>query len=139
MPTEVDARRELARAFWEGRDPMCPRHNVKVRATFVESTYFDHIAVDCPKGKETFTIPQRPRQSRFNAHQLEGLVVFIEQGDNVLCYRCQSRLQIERNDDAVTGVTHFEFTCIRCLSYGSWTGKPEKANIVGVTEALAAN
>jgi hypothetical protein len=136
MPTEVDESRDLARAFWAGRDLICPRHGVKMKATFVQTTYADHIACDCPTGKESFTINQRPRQMEFNAHQIEGLVVFIQRNDSIRCYRCQSKLQVDARPDPQSGVTRYAFTCIRCFSYGFWEGRPEKANVVGVTEAL---
>ncbi|HVT45577.1 MAG TPA: hypothetical protein VMT00_14450 [Thermoanaerobaculia bacterium] len=139
MPTEVDESRDLARAFWSGKDAICPKHGVKLAATFTKTTYFDHLTFECPKGKETIIVPQRPRQVEYNRHQIEGLVVFRQQGDNILCYRCQAKLQVEAKENPVTGTTAYTFTCVRCFSFGTWEGKPEEASIVGVSELLARN
>ena len=136
MTNEVDEYRELARAFWAKRDVICPTHGVKMKTLFVQTTYSDHIACDCPAGKETFIVKQRPRQMEFNPHQVEGFVVFLQRGDNIRCYRCQSQLQVESIVDPDRGTTRFTFTCVRCFSYGFWQGRPEEANIVGVSEAL---
>ena len=134
MPTEVDESRELARAFWDGKSIPCPKHvGVFLRGTFVATTYADHIMLDCPKGRETYAIPQRPRQREFNPHQVEGLVVFIQRSDSVRCYRCQSKLQIEVRDNIEEGTTQYNFTCVRCFSFGSWKGRPEEASIETVT------
>ena len=89
--------------------------------------------LDCPKGRETYDIQQRPRQRQFNAHQIEGLVVFLQRGDNVLCYRCQSKLQTDIQENIENGVTEYTFTCVRCFSYGSWQGRPQEASIETVS------
>ncbi|HVT01953.1 MAG TPA: hypothetical protein VHL58_01100 [Thermoanaerobaculia bacterium] len=128
---EIDELRELAKSFWAKEDLLCPRHpGVKMKGSFIQTTYADHIYLDCPKGKETITIPQRPRQQEFNGPQIEGLVVFLQQGDRVLCYRCQSKLVIDQRElQAGSGINRLLFTCVRCLSYGAWEGKPEEASI----------
>ena len=130
MPTEVEQLREFARAFWAGRDIECPRHaGAKMTGSFVQTTFADHIFLECPRGKETITIPQRPKQIVFQRQQTEGFVENIQRGDANLCYRCQSPLEVNANENAVTGVTHYTFTCVRCFSYGEWVGKPELAKI----------
>lgn len=128
---EIDELRELAKSYWAGTELLCPKHpGVKMKGSFIHTTYADHIYLDCPAGKETITIPQRPRQQQFNGPQIEGLIVFLQRGDNVLCYRCQSKLVIDQRElTAGSSVSNFKFTCIRCLSYGSWEGKPEEASI----------
>ena len=95
----------------------------------METTYADHIHFECERGKESFTVPQRPRQKEFNDWQIEGLVVFLEQGDNVLCYRCQSKFAIDRKGSPGDEVQEFLFTCVRCLSWGRWKGNPAEASI----------
>jgi len=130
MPTEVEQLRDLARAFWAGRDIPCPKHpGVKMTGSFVQTTFSDHIFLTCPRGKETIIIPQRPRQVEFQAQQVEGFVENIQRGDAIQCYRCQSPLEVNTNEDAVTGVGKYFFTCVRCLSYGEWIGRPEEAKI----------
>jgi hypothetical protein len=130
MPSEVERNRELAKLFWSGRPVPCPKHpGVTMTGSFVQTTFADHIFLECPRGKETIIIPQRPRQKEFQAQQVEGMVENLQRGDAVLCYRCQSELEIDRREDAATGITAYTFTCIRCFSYGSWTGKPELAKI----------
>ena len=53
----------------------------------------------------------------------------MQRGDAILCYRCQSPLEINTKEDATTGVASYMFTCVRCLSYGEWAGRPETAKI----------
>jgi hypothetical protein len=130
MPSEVETLREIAKLFWAGKPIPCPQHaGGLLTGSFVQTTFADHIALVCNRGKETLTIPQRPKQKQFFDQQVEGFVESLQRGDAILCYRCQSPLQIARPEDVNTGVTSFTFTCIRCFSYGSWTGKPELAKI----------
>ena len=130
MATEVEQLRDLARAFWAGTPIDCPRHpGVKLTGSFVQTTFADHIFLACPRGKETITIPQRPKQTVFQAQQVEGMVENIQRRDAILCYRCQAPLETNATEDVNTGVTKYVFTCVRCLSYGEWVGKPELAKI----------
>lgn len=130
MPTDVDINRELARAYWQQEPVSCPKHGGAIlKGNFVETTYFDHIVLDCPKGRETYTIPQRPRQVEFNPRQVEGLVVFVQRRDSIRCYRCQSQLQMDAQPDRLNGTTRYVFTCVRCFSWGAWSGRPEEASI----------
>jgi hypothetical protein len=117
MPTEVENLRDLARAYWAGSDVRCPRHGAPMQGTFVRTTYADHIALVCSKGRETVVVPQRPKQMEFLVQQVEGLVENIQRGDAILCYRCQSPLEVEASANATV------FTCIRCFSWGTWSGK----------------
>lgn len=133
MQTDIDVKRELARAYWRNEKALCPKHGVAMTAEFIQSNYFDQLVFGCPRG-DTFTIPQRPKQVEFNVHQLEGFVVFLQSGDNILCYRCQRRLQVETTENVETGVTDFSFTCTHCFSWGTWSGRPEEANVVGVSD-----
>ena len=124
MPTEVEQLRDLARAFWAGKEIICPKHpGVKMTGTFVQTTFADHIFLTCPRGKETIAIPQRPKQIPFQAQQVEGFVENIQRGDANLCYRCQSELVIESSANPDTGLAEYSFTCVRCLSYGMWNGQ----------------
>jgi hypothetical protein len=130
MPTEVEQLRELAQAYWSGRPIDCPKHpGVKMAGSFVQTTFADHVFLTCPRGKETITIPQRPRQLEFQPQQVEGYVENLQRGDAILCYRCQSKIETSANENATSGVTHYTFTCIRCFSYGTWRGHPETAKI----------
>lgn len=130
MPTETEQLRELARAYWAGRAIPCPRHpGVNLTGTFVQTTFADHLVLDCPAGKESITIPQRPKQLEFQAQQVEGMVESMQRGDAILCYRCQAMLDVATVENRETGVNEYTFTCSRCLSYGSWTGRPELAKI----------
>ena len=130
MPTEVEQLRDLAREFWAGHAIPCPKHpGVTMTGSFVQTTSADHIFLTCPRGKETITIPQRPRQMEFHAQQVEGFVENIQRGDANLCYRCQSVLEVTTKENTTTGITHFTFTCVRCFSYGEWLGHPESAKI----------
>jgi len=130
MPTEVEQLRELAKTYWAGRDVMCPKHPaVKMIGSFVQTTFADHLYLTCPRGKETITIPQRPKQMEFSRQQVEGFVENLQRGDAILCYRCQSELEMDADENVVSGVTDYTFTCVRCFSYGRWIGKPELAKI----------
>jgi hypothetical protein len=130
MPTEVEQLRDLARAFWRGEQIPCPKHpSATMTGSFVQTTFADHIFLTCPAGKETITIPQRPKQVEFQRQQVEGFVENIQRGDRNLCYRCQSLLEVEALENPNTGVTDYTFTCIRCLSWGRWMGHPEAAKI----------
>jgi hypothetical protein len=62
-------------------------------------------------------------------------VVFLQVGDSIRCYRCQSKLEVALVEDRTTGIANYEFTCVRCFSYGTWTGKPEEASIESPTVA----
>lgn len=97
--------------------------------SFVQTTFADHIFLDCPAGKETITIPQRPKQIEFQAQQVEGFVENLQRGDAILCYRCQSPLEVATSENRDTGIVDYQFTCVRCFSYGTWTGRPELAKI----------
>lgn len=130
MPTEVETMRELARAYWAGKELRCPKHpGGKLAGTFVQTTFADHIALVCDRGKESFTLPQRPKQTEFQDQQVEGFVENLQRGDAILCYRCQARMEIDAKANRETGITDYTFTCIRCLSWGRWIGKPELAKI----------
>ena len=130
MPTEVETLRDLAKAWWSGSEIPCPQHpGVKMTGTFVQTTFADHIVLTCPRGRESIAIPQRPRQLEFIDQQVEGLVENIQRGDRNLCFRCQSILEVHADEDPATGITSYTFTCVRCLSWGTWTGHPEAAKI----------
>lgn len=117
MATDVETFRDLARAFWAEEEVKCPKHSgAAMTGSFVQTTFADHIFLSCSRGKETLTIPQRPKQQEFQAQQIEGLVENLQRGDSILCYRCQSPYEI----DASAGRT--TFTCIRCFSWGTWNG-----------------
>ncbi len=96
---------------------------------FVQTTFADHIFLTCSRGHETIDIPQRPKQVEFQSQQVEGFVENLQRGDAILCYRCQSPLEANTKEDAETGVVRYVFTCVRCLSYGEWAGRPEDAKI----------
>ena len=130
MASEVEQLREMARAFWAGRPVPCPKHiGANMAGSYVQTTFADHVFLTCPAGKEIVTIPQRPKQIEFQAQQVEGFVENIQRGDAILCYRCQSDLEVNTRENVETGVNDYTFTCVRCLSYGTWTGKPEWAKI----------
>ena len=132
MPTEVEVLRELARAYWSGKDIPCPKHPAaKLSGSFVQTTFADHIFLTCPRGKETYTVPQRPKQMEFYDQQTEGLVESMQRGDAIRCYRCQSPVELAAIPNPETGVTDYTFTCIRCFSWGRWVGRPEWAKIGG--------
>ena len=130
MPSEVEQLRELAKAFWAGQAVKCPKHPTSTMSgSFVQTTFADHVFLTCPIAKETFQIPQRPRQMEFNLQQVEGFVENIQRGDKNLCYRCQSKLEMVTDENVDTGVTEYTFTCVRCFSYGTWKGHPTAAKI----------
>lgn len=130
MPNETEQFREMARAYWAGRAIPCPKHRgANLIGTFVQTTFADHLVLTCPVGKESITIPQRPKQIEFQAQQVEGFVESMQRGDAILCYRCQSLLEVDTIENRETGVNEYTFTCSRCFSYGSWTGRPELAKI----------
>ena len=130
MPSEVEQFRDFARAYWAGQPVECPRHRgVTLAGSFVHTTFADHLVLTCPRGKETITIPQRPRQIEFQAQQVEGMVENIQRGDENLCYRCQSKVEVNSRENAETGVGEYTFTCVRCFSYGTWSGHPSMAKI----------
>ena len=130
MPTEVEQMRELARLYWSSKPVPCPRHpGANLTGSFVQTTFADHIFLSCPRGKETITIGQRPKQIEFQAQQVEGFVENLQRGDAILCYRCQSKIETNAVENRETGITDYTFTCIRCFSYGRWVGKPELAKI----------
>lgn len=130
MPSEVEVFRELARAYWAGKTVSCPKHpGATLSGSFVQTTFADHIFLVCAKGKETITIPQRPKQMEFYDQQVEGMVENIQRDDAILCYRCQSPVQTDAKPNGATGITEYTFTCIRCFSWGRWVGKPELAKI----------
>jgi len=132
MPSEVEQLRDLVKAFWSGRDVICPKHaGIKMAGSFVQTTYADHVHLTCPRGKETYTIRQRPKQMEFDRQQVEGFVENLQRGDKNLCYRCQSALEMSAEENPVSGVTDYTFTCVRCFSYGRWIGHPELAKIGG--------
>ncbi|MGZ7030820.1 MAG: hypothetical protein ACXVIJ_02515 [Thermoanaerobaculia bacterium] len=130
MPSDVEQLRELARAFWAGREIPCPKHpRAKMIGSFVQTTFADHVFLTCQQGNETITIPQRPKQTEFQRQQVEGFVENIQRGDRNLCYRCQSDLEVESKENPNTGVTDYMFTCVRCFSWGRWIGHPDAAKI----------
>ena len=130
MPTPVEEQRELLRLYWGGKPVPCPRHaGSLMTGSFVQTTFADHVFLSCPRGKETISIPQRPRQTEFNDQQVEGFVENVQRSDKNLCYRCQSKLDVAADEDVETGVTDYTFTCVRCFSYGTWKGHPSLAKI----------
>jgi hypothetical protein len=130
MASDVQQLRDLARAFSAGKPVICPKHpGVTMTGSFVQTTFADHVFLTCPRGKETITLPQRPKQMEFHRQQVEGFLENIERGDKNLCYRCQSELEIDSAVNAEGGA-EYSFTCVRCLSYGTWTGA---ADVVAAT------
>jgi hypothetical protein len=130
MPSEVEVLRELARAYWNGKEVRCPKHpGATLSGSFVQTTFADHIFLTCARGRETITIGQRPKQVEFHQQQVEGMVENIQRDDAILCYRCQSPVQTDAVANNATGITDYTFTCIRCFSWGRWVGKPELAKI----------
>ena len=130
MPTEVEVMRDLVKAYWGGKDVFCPKHpGAKMAGSFVQIIFSDHVFLTCSRGKETISIPQRPKQIEFQDQQVEGFVENIQRADSILCYRCQSPLEVAADEDPNSGVTHYTFTCIRCFSWGRWEGLPEAAKI----------
>lgn len=130
MPTEVETLRDLARAFWSGKPVPCPTHpGSQMTGSFVQTTFADHVFLTCPAGKETITIPQRPKQVEYQPQSVEGLVENLQRGDAILCYRCQSKIEVEATPNHDSGITDYTFTCRRCFSWGRWVGKPELAKI----------
>jgi hypothetical protein len=129
MPSEVELSRELVRAFWSGKEARCPKHHAPMSGSFVQTTFADHVFLTCPVGRETITIPQRPRQIEFQEQQVEGFVENLQRGDAILCYRCQASIDTEAKENRESGITDFTFTCTRCFSWGRWVGKPELAKI----------
>jgi len=108
----------------------CPKHaGSMLTGSFVQTTFADHIFLTCPRGRETITIPQRPRQMEFHDQQVEGFVENIQRGDAILCYRCQSVMETDAKLNRDSGITDYTFTCVRCFSWGRWVGKPELAKI----------
>ena len=132
MANDVKELRDLARAYWAGDSVMCPKHpGVIMTGSFVQTTFADHLFLSCPRGRETITIPQRPKQMEFHRQQVEGFLENIERGDANLCYRCQSALDIESNVNPETGTAEYSFTCVRCFSYGTWSG--QNAELAGAS------
>ena len=120
---EIDEMREMAKKYWKDETIPCAKHIGGIlHGAFVATTYADHILLTCSKGKETITIPQRPKQVEFNEPQVEGLIVSLQRGDNVLCYRCQSKLVMGVELIPGTDRSRYIFTCVRCFSYGTWEG-----------------
>ncbi|MEO6259202.1 MAG: hypothetical protein ABIP63_02590, partial [Thermoanaerobaculia bacterium] len=75
MPNEVEQMRDMARAYWAGQPVPCPKHpSVIMAGSFVQTTFADHVVLSCPRGKESFSLPQRPKQIQFQGQQLEGFV-----------------------------------------------------------------
>src|SRR5205085_1071905 len=108
---EVEQLRELAKSFWAGREVRCPKHPAfKMTGEFVQTTFADHVVLTCtgPK-KESISIPQRPKQIEYNAQQVEGFVENTQRGDQNLCYRCQSKLDVVADENPDTGVTDYTF------------------------------
>lgn len=123
---EIDELRELARLFWAGKPMPCPDHpDGLMKGTFVQTTYRDHVHLECSAGKEWIDIPQRPRQQEFNVPQVEGLVESLDRGDDVKCFRCQAILVIDREERPGSTPHRYLFTCVRCLSFGEWKRKEE--------------
>jgi hypothetical protein len=130
MPTEVEVLRDMARAYWAGKPVSCPRHpGAHMSGSFVQTTFADHLALVCDRGRETVTIGQRPKQIEFQDQQVEGFVENLQRGDAIRCYRCQSKIETAALENRETGITDYTFTCIRCFSWGRWVGKPELAKI----------
>ncbi|MEA2339630.1 MAG: hypothetical protein QOE82_3637 [Thermoanaerobaculia bacterium] len=133
MANDVQQLRDLARAYWTGKAVPCPKHpGVTMTGSFVQTTFADHIFLTCPRGRETITIPQRPKQMEFHRQQVEGFLENIERGDANLCYRCQSELVVDWSANPDTGQAEYSFTCVRCFSYGSWSGAT--AELAGVNK-----
>lgn len=130
MPSEVELHRDLARLYWSGGEIRCPKHpSAVMTGSFVQTTFADHIFLTCRQGRETLTIPQRPKQIEFQAQQVEGMVENLQRGDAILCYRCQSQIETSSKTLGENGVSDYTFTCVRCLSWGRWVGKPDLAKI----------
>ncbi len=111
MPTEVEQLRDLAKLYWAGQPVPCPKHpGVMLTGSFVKTTYADHLFLTCPRGKETITIGQRPRQMEFYPQAVEGFVENIQRGDAILCYRCQSKIETETKENVETGRFEYTFT-----------------------------
>ena len=60
-------------------------------------------------------------------------VAFIALGWNRPPRPCGQRRrqagQVDIRENPTTGFAEYTFTCVRCLSYGTWAGMPEMAKI----------
>lgn len=127
---EVDELRDLARAFWAKEPVRCPKHNgATMHGTFVQTTYRDHIHLECSAGGESVDIPQRPKQVEFNVPQVEGLIESLGRGDSVKCFRCQANLHLDIDERPGEAPVAYRFTCVRCLSWGEWRREPQNQQI----------
>jgi hypothetical protein len=110
MRLSLSEKSDLVASFWKDAASVCPTHDVPMRTFFVDRVYKPQVVMVCPKGKETWRFPQKPKQIEYSRPHVKTMVkdrtpaVFIPQGWD------------------------YHFICPTCLSWGSWmeTGREKE-------------
>ncbi|MGH9317836.1 MAG: (Fe-S)-binding protein [Thermoanaerobaculia bacterium] len=128
MRLSLHDRSKLVSAFWKDGPSPCPKHEIPMRAFFVERVYKPQIVMVCPRG-EMFRFDQKPRQIEFSRPHLKTMVLDAQERESPACPQDFMPLVVYRTPAKFLPVGwDYTFICPTCLSYGHWvdTGRPEE-------------
>lgn len=128
MAISLVEKSKLVSSFWKDGPSPCPKHEVPMRAFFVERVYKSQIVMVCPKG-ELFRFDQKPKQIEFSRPHLKTMALDAQERESPSCPQDFTPLVVYRTPAKFLPVGwDYTFVCPTCLSFGQWvdTGRPEE-------------
>lgn len=128
MRVSLPEKSRLVSSFWKDLPSLCPKHDLPMRAFFVERVYKPQVVMVCPEG-EMLRFDQKPKQIEFSRPHLKTMVLDAQEREFPACPQDFSPLVVYRTPAKfLPQGWDFSFVCPNCLSYGHWvdTGRPEE-------------
>lgn len=128
MRVSLPEKSRLVSSFWKDLPSLCPKHDLPMRAFFVERAYKPQVVMVCPEG-EMLRFDQKPKQIEFSRPHLKTMVLDAQEREFPACPQDFSPLVVYRTPAKfLPQGWDYSFVCPNCLSYGHWvdTGRPEE-------------
>lgn len=128
MRLSLSEKSQLVSAFWKDLPSLCPKHDLPMRAFFVERVYKPQVVMVCAKG-ELFRFDQKPKQIEFSRPHLKTMALDAQERELPGCPQDFTALVVYRTPAKfLPKGWDYAFICPTCLSYGRWidTGRPDQ-------------
>jgi len=128
MKISLPEKSRLVSSFWKDLPSLCPKHDLPMRAFFVERVYKPQVVMVCPEG-EMLRFDQKPKQIEFSRPHLKTMVLDAQERESPACPQDFSPLVVYRTPAKfLPQGWDYSFVCPNCLAYGHWvdTGRPEE-------------
>ena len=129
MRLSLSEKSDLVASFWKDAASVCPTHDVPMRTFFVDRVYKPQVVMVCPKGKETWRFPQKPKQIEYSRPHVKTMVKDAQESESPACPQDFDALTIFRTPAVfIPQGWDYHFICPTCLSWGSWmeTGREKE-------------